>query len=275
MRKLSIVLIAILISLCMTGVHAEEDYPVSPWEIGTIVAFGHYEQDGDEENGPEEIEWIVLDEKDGKSLLLSRYGLEAMPYHTKVMNITWAKCSLRTWLNKDFLESAFSEDEQDLILETKVDNSQKQGYRRWNNWKKTKGGKNTKDRIFLLSYLEAKQYLGVTRSDEGNPSGVARMTEFVRQKTADSPYYRNMTEDSPEYGVCTWWLRSPGYLQKLVATVNWDGTLVAFEPAEEAGGVRPALWVKKHTPKKRTEASCDFYKAWPRHGYNSWFLRRP
>ena len=216
--------------------------------IGSVVTFGHYEQDGNEANGPEPIEWIVLDVKDGKSLLISRYALDIVPYHTENINITWEKCFLRSWLNSDFLQTAFTEEEQASIPETEVDNSQKQGLKRWNNWKKTKGGKNTKDRVFLLSYLEANQYLGVTWHGEENPSGQAGMTAFLRQKTADNPYYRDTLEDSPEYGFCSWWLRSPGYLQNLVAQVARLGVLIAGTSTSEDVAIRPALWLNLNTP---------------------------
>ena len=44
------------------------------YEIGETLMFGSYEQDGDEENGPEPIEWIVLDKDDeGNILVISRY----------------------------------------------------------------------------------------------------------------------------------------------------------------------------------------------------------
>ena len=33
--------------------------------VGDIVLFGRYEQDNDPADGPEEIEWIVLDIRDG------------------------------------------------------------------------------------------------------------------------------------------------------------------------------------------------------------------
>ena len=57
--------------------------------INNIVTFGHYEQDNDLSNGPEEIEWIVLDfdEKDHKALLISRYGLDAKPYKRNGMTL--------------------------------------------------------------------------------------------------------------------------------------------------------------------------------------------
>ena len=237
------ILLILVFAVSISTVLAETSLSQSFDNVGGIVTFGRYEQDGNEENGPEPIEWIVLDVKDGKSLLISRYALDTVPYHTENINITWEKCFLRSWLNSDFLQTAFSDTEQSLILRAEVDNSQKQGFRRWNNWKKTKGGKDTKDRIFLLSYLEANQYLGVTWHGEDNPSGKAEMTEFVRQKTADNPYYRDVLEDNPEYGFCDWWLRLPGYLQNLVAQVARLGVLIAGNPTSEDVAIRPALWL--------------------------------
>ena len=125
--------------------------------IGGIVTFGRYEQDANEENGPEEIEWIVLDVQDRKALLLSRYGLEAKPYNTENTDVTWEICTLRTWLNSDFRNKAFSAEEQSAILTTTVDNSSSQGH----NDLISIDGNNTQDKIFLLSYAEANRYLGV------------------------------------------------------------------------------------------------------------------
>ena len=237
------VLLLLVFAVSVSTVRAETTISQPFDTIGSIVAFGRYEQDGNEENGPEEIEWIVLDVKDRRSLLISRYALDTVPYHTEDINITWEKCFLRSWLNSDFLQTAFSDAEQRLILEAEVDNSQKQGLKRWNNWKKTKGGKDTKDRIFLLSYREANQYLGVTWDGEENPSGRAEMTEFLRQKTADNPYYRDVSEDHPRYGFCYWWLRSPGYLQNLVAQVAESGVLIAGQSTSGEVAIRPALWL--------------------------------
>ena len=49
---------------------------LSSIEVGDIVTFGHYEQDGDDANGLEPIEWIVLDTEDAVATLISRYGLD-------------------------------------------------------------------------------------------------------------------------------------------------------------------------------------------------------
>ena len=132
------ILLILVFAVSVSTVLAETPLSQSFDTIGSIVTFGHYEQDGNVENGPEEIEWIVLDVKDGKSLLISRYALDAIPYHKEDIDITWEKCFLHTWLNDDFLQTAFTAEEQEIILETDVDNSQKQGLERWNNWKNTK-----------------------------------------------------------------------------------------------------------------------------------------
>ena len=55
--------------------------------VGNTVLFGAYpqtEEGGD--NTP--IEWIVLDTQEGKSLLISKYGLDARQYHTDRNDIT-------------------------------------------------------------------------------------------------------------------------------------------------------------------------------------------
>ena len=65
------------------------------WDsTGTYVLFGHYEQDGDTSNGPEPIEWIVLDESDGKMLLLSRFILDHKRYNEEPADeLTWETCT--------------------------------------------------------------------------------------------------------------------------------------------------------------------------------------
>ena len=77
------ILLILVFAVSISTVLAETPITQSFDTIGSIVAFGRYEQDGNEENGPEEIEWVVLDVQDGKVLLLSKYGLEVKPYNTE------------------------------------------------------------------------------------------------------------------------------------------------------------------------------------------------
>ena len=75
---------------CTVAVHAEDisssetdrgPEASSTVRIGDIVTFGRYEQDNNLDNGPEEIDWIVLDIQGDKALLLSKYGLDAKQYN--------------------------------------------------------------------------------------------------------------------------------------------------------------------------------------------------
>ena len=233
--------VAILIGivLMIAFAQAEEQPETLHVEIGSIVRFGRYEQDGNPDNGPERIEWIVLDEQEGKCLLLSRYCLDAQPYQSKNGNTTWKDCSLRKWLNSDFLNTAFFDMEQELIPETVVDNSKKQGYGKW---KKTKGGKNTKDKVFLLSCAEAKEYLGVVFNGPLNPPAQAEATAYAAGKGA---YCETVHEANDTVAVYSWWwLRSPGYVQNAAAGVGGHGTLLDSSAIWEEACVRPAIWVK-------------------------------
>lgn len=198
------------------------------------VCFGRYPQT---EAGTDEtpIEWIVLEVKDGKALLISNYALDAMPYNTKNTDVTWETCSLRDWLNGEFLNTAFSPEEQAAIPVTEVDNSTAQGNSEWN----TDGGNNTRGKVFLLSYAEANQYFEVTGTDRYNIKARVHPTAYAVSHGAYTTY-NYTTRNGSDTG--WWWLRSPGFVQHYAARVRNDGSLVSFD-VFDVGCVRPALWI--------------------------------
>ena len=204
-------------------------------EIGDYVWFGLYEQDNDTANGKEDIEWLVLDKQGSKILLLSRYGLDAQPYNTEYVEITWEECTLRTWQNETFINNAFSSAEQQNILLTDVDNSQSQCCSEWD----TTGGNNTQDKIFLLSYAEANKYLDVTDNSNNKKSRVAPTDYAIAQGAWQDDDYK--TEDG--LYACQWWLRSPGFYQKFAAIVYSVGSLDYYYVDYGYLCVRPALWI--------------------------------
>ena len=97
-------------------------------QVGDIVSFGHYEQNI-EFAGKEEILWDVLDKKDDSILLISHYILDVSKYNDEY-NLAWADSDLRCWLNYDFYNKAFSENEKNKILVTQVYNVQIDEYRK-------------------------------------------------------------------------------------------------------------------------------------------------
>ena len=77
-------------------------------KVGDYVVFGQYEQDNDTSNGKEDVEWLVLDVQEDRALLISKYLLDCKPYNTTDDHVTWETCTLRKWLNDEFINTAFS-----------------------------------------------------------------------------------------------------------------------------------------------------------------------
>lgn len=68
-------------------------------------------------------------------------------YHARDEYITWENCTLRAWLNDEFLATAFTEEEQRMIQTSIVSNEDNPKFN-------TEGGSETEDKIFLLSIEE-------------------------------------------------------------------------------------------------------------------------
>ena len=197
--------------------------------VGGHVTFGSYEQDGNLDNGPEEIEWIVLETKDGKSLLISRYVLDSFVYHSEYVPVTWETSTVRVWLNSSFLSAAFSDAEQKAILSVTVENGPDQGYEEY----ETDGGNSTADSVFLLSYAEAWQYF---------PSEEERICVPTAYATAKG-VWRNVGVSANGQNPCAWWLRSPGSLEGCACRVRSDGDLGSSFADDADPGIRPVIWV--------------------------------
>lgn len=190
-------------------------------DIGTTVKFGKYEQDNNLSNDKEDIEWIVLAKEGNKALLISKYCLDAQAYNTEFETVTWETCSLRNWLNSTFINDAFSAKEQAKIVTSLVKNDA-------NPYFVTEGGKDTNDKVFLLSIDEAETYF---TSDE------ARMVSSTEYANARGAYVGSN-------GRSSWLLRSPGESNSGAASVSWDdGRSLSGSVNRSFGGVRPVLWI--------------------------------
>ena len=203
-----------------------KDISLKKAEVGSIVYFGSYEQDNDTSNGKEVIEWQVLEKKDNKILVISKYALDCVQYDSLFKDVTWETCSLRKWLNEIFIDVTFNSDEQALITETNVSADKNPEY-------STNPGNATKDKIFLLSISEVNKYFS---SDEER---VCAVTDYSKAQGAYA------SDDKGGKATCWWWLRSPGYDLYGAANVGSDGSVYCsgHNVSDVYGGVRPALWI--------------------------------
>lgn len=207
-------LIIILICLCLTA-HAEE------------IIFGSYWQDSIVEKTS--ITWLVLDKQDDKVLLLSKYCLDAHRFGSMLYSCLWHNSEIRAFLNTEFYNWAFTDEEKVHIIKTTINTNVNSFYT--NKWRL----KTTEDYVFLLSMQEAEQYL--TAADR-----IAYATYVAKTYTSDDEWAGVATTKK---GTVHWWLRTVGVTDYYATFVNpqgkicYDGELV-YAPHY---GIRPAIWV--------------------------------
>jgi len=113
-------------------------------QAGEGISFGNYQ-------------WRVLALQSNAALIMTDEIIEQRSYHNKYIDITWADCSLREYLNTEFYDR-FSEEEKSRIVPVQNKNPD-------NPWFGTIGGVDTEDKVFILSLEElACKYFGNSSS---------------------------------------------------------------------------------------------------------------
>lgn len=208
----------------VAAVAAEID---AKFTVGNYVTFGSYPQTK-AGNDQSEIEWLVLARDGSKALLISRYALDAKLYNKKLADITYEKSTVRQWLNQDFLNKAFTAEEQGSIVTTQVTADKNPSY-------STNPGNATDDKVFLLSIQEAKKYFKTDAECKCAP------TDYAVANGA----WTSSSDQVDGRSSCWWWLRSPGKKRNYAAFVHYDGSV--YDHGDRVviirGCVRPALWV--------------------------------
>lgn len=232
---------------------------------GNLLQFGAYEQDNNLSNGVEPIEWVVLANEGDKILVLSKYVLagkiegyedDRIEDAPRRDSVTWAVSRERKGLNDSFYEEAFSEEERNCILESKITTPDTEGTwsGRSNQPFHTYGGSDTRDHLFLLSYEEFKKYVKPLRIEMAEPTAASGV--------------RTIKDDSEFAG---WLLRSPGTphweeddyavtctgYSYSFTNIGYDGDrythfkgegydIYTFQQgrASDYSGLRPAMWLK-------------------------------
>lgn len=209
--------------------------------IGNSVVFGSFEQDNNFDNGPEAIEWMVLDVKEGQALLLSKYCLDSRSYGVEGTNCSYSASGLRKWLNGDFYESAFTEQEKKYLINQDIGASipSSDGF----------GYEQVLDKVSLLSQEQAA-YLLV--DDSGaydwyiSSARAAKATPYAKAKQINElmDYDDAAGEYRPFIGCSDWYLRmevydgsSFGGALGTVRYVNYAGIIVEEWDSRSVEGV--------------------------------------
>ncbi len=203
-------------------VETAKSTPVSELvSVGDTVILGSYEQDANEQNGKEPLEWIVIHINENVMLLISRYCIDCRSFDKS--NGMWETSDLRTWLNGVFFNGAFSASERECIIKTTIKTEK---YRNSDEYI------TTHDSVFLLSTVEAKEYL----------------TDVALRKCSATEYAKKRGAYVWGKTFCSWWwLRSPSEGMVGEVCINHGGSIyeMGSPKTSETVGVRPALYLKR------------------------------
>lgn len=192
----------------------------SKFRPGTSYFLGEYEQapiyEDEKLVGWEKkpIEWIPVDKKDGKYLLVTKDVIDYLPLGSEKSYVHWSQSELRRWLNNEFYERVFSEDEKTVLCEF------------------TDEELGTTDKVFLLSVEETHLLYGDGLYIFG--------TEYADHKGFDEDL---SWEERTVNGVMTKF--HPWFTRTWKNDRNWAlmGSHIGLRSPRQLSGIRPAIWV--------------------------------
>lgn len=160
-----------------------------------------------------DLEWYVIKEDGGKKLLLCKNVVKRMAFYKDLKGADgWSKSDVRRYLNDDFFNAAFNEEEKNKIVASNIKTDASLGLA---------GESWSYDKVFVLSYSEIVDYIGVANKNilmANDLEGQAGM----------------------------WYLRNMGDSTTKVAGVRPDGEVdLKGSPMKASRYVRPAMWVSE------------------------------
>ena len=211
---------------------------LSSAQVGDLIIIGRYEQDNDLDNGPEAIQWRVLDKKDGKLLVISDKALDYISYSyewDQVEKSVWATSCSRGWLNNYFMQTAFTPAEQARISLSDIHTDPSPGF-------DNDPGPDTQDYVFLLSAQETEQYFPTAESRRVLLSDYVHPHNKIRINRQG--WGTNATRIHGDWG-----LRSPNKYGTFAyildyQTIYWTAGDIWYDGGGSEGDVRPAMWIE-------------------------------
>ncbi len=236
---------------------------ITTWDC---IWFGNTNGDGkvDKNDKKTPIKWRVLSVEGDDAFLMADKNLDCQRYNDTDTDVTWETCTMRSWLNgygaesnkdgkdysgNNFLDNAFSADEQSAIRTTNVVNHDNPEYG-------TEGGNDTMDKVYLLSLDEVENpSYGFGSHNSTSATRVAVNTAY----TAGGGEVDGCMSSAGKAGA--WWLRSSGYDSDYASCVDDDGFVCAdgYYVDNSDDGVRPALHLNLKASSDAVSASSWSY----------------
>ena len=194
-------------------------------EIGDIITFGRYEQDNNDRNGPEELEWRVLDKQDGKVLIITDKAVEMLPYFA----IYWKRSHIGGYLNSSFIND-FTREEKAMMVEVTVTADKHPDH------PETDQGSDTQHKLHLLSIDEVLKYFPEPEDR------VCYATDYLIDLFQNTPHLDGLEEN----GTCDWWLRTAmtNYSSgAIISTVMGSGNF-GWATHNCRLALRPVCWIQ-------------------------------
>lgn len=164
-----------------------------------VITFGTYE------GSP--IEWIKIQEENKMVLLVSKYSLFYAPFNSNSNYGYWSNSTIRTFLNKNFFNESFTNEEKKQIVNVKLTDVN-----------------NCKDDIFLLSRDQMRSLL-----TQGQQSDILRLKQGNTITSSDNSSCYTRTYANSAYPV--WVVCSDHHFEDY--------------SARSSRRICPALWIRK------------------------------
>lgn len=185
----------------------------------------------------ERIKWSILEEKDGKAMLIADLLLDSQNFEPSTSNSTYTHSNgesgyasnyelsyIRRWLNDNFYNTAFLSYENAIIQKTFVDNSSETTNTQPNHYT----GNDTEDKVFLLSYKDISTYY----------------PDDSERKASGTDYAKIQGLKVNSEGCSNWWLRSPA-LATIACSVKDNGEFYYNDSVvKTTDGIRPVLVIE-------------------------------
>ena len=173
--------------------------------------------------------WQVLENKNGRMLLISRYAIDCLPFETFYSGMSddythWAVSSIRFKLNTIYLDGLLTEEERNHIVPVYIDREDRLYFEPVENV--------TADCFFFLSKSETEHYL---KTEKDRLAPITRYANRSMLWTLFDQYAH-------------WWLRTQGVLNMDKYYVR-DGVILSENSTVSGGrfehfGIRPAMYYK-------------------------------